>query len=317
MAEFQRLVSDREILAVRSEKNDLDPRRPYAYFVEPERTADGEVCEVATIFLTNRECPFRCLMCDLWRNTLDASVPEGAIGDQIDYALLRLGHATHIKLYNSGNFFDRKAIPPGELPAIAARLAGFDRVIVECHPRLCRDDCFRFQDQLVGDLEVAMGLETVQPDVLARLNKQMTLDDYDRAVSRLRGAGIAVRAFILLRPPFVTEEEGIHWAIRSLRHAFEVGVECCTVIPTRSGNGILELLAAEGRFAPPTLSSLEVVQEEGIRMRQGRVFVDLWDCDRFYECEDCGPRRKERMYRMNLEQRVLPEIHCDRCTAYS
>ena len=35
---------------------------------------------------------------------------------------------------------------------------------------------------LRGQLEVALGLETVHPEVLARLNKQMTLDDFARAV---------------------------------------------------------------------------------------------------------------------------------------
>ena len=44
--------------------------RPYAFFVEEERSASGEVVPVATVFLTNRECPWRCLMCDLWKNTL-------------------------------------------------------------------------------------------------------------------------------------------------------------------------------------------------------------------------------------------------------
>ncbi len=67
---------------------------------------------VATVFLTNRECPFRCLMCDLWRNTLTETVPVGAIPAQIDHALLRLPPAKQLKLYNSGSFFDPHAIPP-------------------------------------------------------------------------------------------------------------------------------------------------------------------------------------------------------------
>jgi len=70
-----------------------------------------EAVPVATIFLTNRECPWRCVMCDLWKNTLIDSVPLGAIPSQIDYALARLPAARQIKLYNSGSFFDTQAIP--------------------------------------------------------------------------------------------------------------------------------------------------------------------------------------------------------------
>src|SRR5207249_5505867 len=110
------------------------------------RAANGEIVPVATIFLTNRECPWKCLMCDLWRDTLTVSAPPGAIAAQLDYALERLPPARHVKLYNSGSFFDRQAIAPAEYPAIAARVRGFERVIVECHPALVGDDCRHFYE---------------------------------------------------------------------------------------------------------------------------------------------------------------------------
>jgi radical SAM enzyme (TIGR01210 family) len=304
-------ISNRQILATRGAKNRLDPWRPYAYFVEPERGESGQIESAATIFLTNRECPFRCLMCDLWKNTLDARVPVGAISRQIDHALAELGPAQLIKLYNSGNFFDPQAIPPEEFPAIAGKLTSFQRVIVESHPKLCGADCFRFRDLLHGELEVAIGLETVQPDVLPRLNKQMTLDDFTGAVERLRGGGVRVRAFILLRPPFLSEEEGVEWALRSLEFAFDAGSGCCAIIPTRSGNGILDQLHASGHFTPPTIKSMEAVLAAGIELRRGRVFVDLWDCERFFGCSRCGPQRRERMHEMNLTQVVLPPVRCN------
>src|SRR5437016_13099926 len=82
------LVSlDRWALDQRGPKNRLDPWRPSAFMVEPERSEAGELVDVATLFLTNRECPYRCLMCDLWKNTLDERVPVGAIPAQIRYAL--------------------------------------------------------------------------------------------------------------------------------------------------------------------------------------------------------------------------------------
>ena len=70
--------TDQQILESRPPKPPTDPGRPYAFLVEPELAATGRVEDVATIFLTNHECPYRCLMCDLWRNTTDAPVPPGA-----------------------------------------------------------------------------------------------------------------------------------------------------------------------------------------------------------------------------------------------
>jgi archaeosine synthase beta-subunit len=337
-------ITDRDILAARPEKNPVDPDRPYAFLIEPERSAAGEIVDVATVFLTNRECPFRCLMCDLWKNTTDAPVPPGAIPRQIDYALSRLapdrrtdsqsvppasatGERTdcqsvlqrqrprQIKLYNSGNFFDAKAIPREDHAAVAERVRTFETVIVENHPRLCSIECVRFRDRLETRLEVALGLETVHPQVLAGLNKQMTLDDFARAVEFLLGEEIDVRAFILLKPPPLSEAEGVEWALRSIEYAFSLGVGCCSVVPTRAGNGIMEILQRQGRFAPPRLASMESVLEEGIRIAAGtvrrRVFMDLWDVERFFPCPRCGPLRRYRLHWMNLAQEVLPPIECE------
>ena len=303
--------SDATILAARPPKNSVDPRRPYAYLVEPECAANGEIEDVATIFLTNRECPFRCLMCDLWQNTTDQRVPVGAIPEQINFALSMLPPARHVKLYNSGNFFDRQAIPADDYLAIAQCVAPFESVIVENHPKLCGDDCLRFRDLLDGNLEIALGLETIHPEVLPRLNKQMTADDFQRAVRLLSDSGIATRAFILLRPPFLDEAAGVEWAIRSIEFAFDAGVQCCSVIPTRDGNGAMERLKLAGSFQPPTIRSLETVLAAGLAMQRGRVFVDLWDADRFFDCAQCGPARRDRLSRMNLEQRLLPAVLCN------
>jgi radical SAM enzyme (TIGR01210 family) len=258
-------VSEAAILAARPPRNAVDAERPYAFLVEPERTAGGSVEDVATIFLTNRECPFTCLMCDLWKNTTPMRVAAGAIPRQIDYALARLPPARHVKLYNSGNFFDAQAIPPEDLPAIARRVRPFRSVVVENHPRLCGEACPRFRDAAQTELEVALGLETVHPEILPRLNKRMTLDDFRRAAGFLLGHAIAVRAFVLLKPPWLDDEEGVEWAIKSIDFAFECGARCVSVIPTRAGNGIMERLQAAGEFRPPRLGALEEVMDRALR----------------------------------------------------
>ena len=133
-------------------KNALDPFVPYAYFWEEEPGAEGDLLPTVTILLTNKECPYRCLMCDLWQNTLDERVPVGAIPAQIRYALERLPAARQIKLYNAGSFFDPQAIPPEDDAAIAQLVEGFERVIVECHPALIGDRCLQFSERLAGTI---------------------------------------------------------------------------------------------------------------------------------------------------------------------
>ncbi len=304
-------VDDRWILAYRGSRNEVDPTRPYAYLVERERTRAGEVVDVASIFITNKECPFRCLMCDLWKNTTTQSSVVGAVPDQIEWALERLPPVRHIKLYNSGNFFDAQAIPRDDWPRIVALVGDLESVVVECHPRLVDRRAEEFAGMLGAELQVAMGLETVDPEVLPRLNKRMTLQDYEAAAELLLAAGIPVRAFILLKAPFQDERQGVDWAKRSLDYAFSIGIECCVVIPTRAGNGAMEQLAAQGLFTPPTIRSLEKVLEYGIELGRGRTLVDLWDIDSLLHCPACAAIRKDRLMDMNLTQILGPPVDCD------
>jgi archaeosine synthase beta-subunit len=302
---------NREIETLRPARNPVNPDLPYHFLHEQEPGPAG-VETVNTIFLTGKECSFKCLMCDLWKNTLPGPTPPGAIVRQLDHALSRLPAARSIKLYNNGNFFDPKSVPLSDHAAILERVEYYDRVIVENHPLLAGDACLRFRDGLTGTLEIAMGLETIHPTALPALNKQLTPEDFRRAAGFLKSNCIRVRAFVLLNPPYVTDHrEGIRWALETVRFAFESGVDCCSIIATRPGNGIMETLLAAGQYVPPTLDALEEVFAEALMLAQGRlVFVDTWDIGFLSSCKQCFEARKTRLEKMNLTQTILQPIAC-------
>lgn len=309
---------DRWILARRPDRNQLDPWRPYAFLAEQEPgPSGGSPVDIATIFLTNRECPWRCLMCDLWQNTLEETVPNGAIAAQIRHALERLPNLdpaqSHLKLYNAGSFFDPRAIPLSEYPEITRLASPFLRTIVECHPALVGERCLEFQQSLGRPLEVALGLETAHPEILARLNKRMTLDQFRRAATFLTSHDISLRVFILVRPPWLSELEGLEWAKRSLDFAFACGASTCSLIPTRPGNGALDALRTTGEFNPPSLLTLEAALEYGLSLRLGRVFADLWDIQSFAGCPSCDEARVRRLTEMNRTQTIPEPILCGQC----
>lgn len=302
------------IRALRGPRNRLDPRRVYGATVEEERTESGEIVPVATIFLTNRECPWTCLMCDLWKNTLEETVPAGAIPEQIRRALADLPPSRRVKLYNAGSFFDPKAVPPEDHAAIAELVAPFECVIVESHPALVGEASFRFASLLgEGRLEVAMGLETAHPEILERLNKGMTAGDFARAARALVSRGIAVRAFVLVGLPYLNSAESRTWCRKSVSFAFDAGSRVVSLIPTRTGNGVLDALIASGDFVLPTLSLLEACLSDGISLSRGRVFADLWDLKQLAACPDCFRARAERLSRMNLSQKIAAPVACPTC----
>jgi hypothetical protein len=107
------------------------------------------------------------------------------------------------------------------------------------------------------------------------------------------------------------EAEGVEWAKRSIRFAFDAGAECCVVIPTRDGNGAMERLRADGLWAPPRIESLEEALEFGVGLGRGRVFADLWDIEKLFHCPRCGPARARRLDAMNRTQAAAPPVVCD------
>jgi radical SAM enzyme (TIGR01210 family) len=299
------------ILSQRPDKTTIDVFEPNRYFLERECCASGRVVQSGTILLTNKECPWRCLMCDLWKHTLPATVPPGAIPAQIEIAVDRFGtQPEQLKLYNSGSFFDPAAIPMEDYPAIAEQVSFANHLVVESHPRLVGARALRLRDLLDGSLEVAMGLETVHPQVLPRLNKRFTLDHFAQAAGFLGGEGIAVRAFILVKPPFMNEAEAIEWAVESARFAFSCGVGAVSLIPTRPGNGAMDRLIASGDFVPPSLEVLEDSLDRCLDLHGGRVFADTWDLLKFSACDVCFKERKDRLESMNLTQRIVPRVRC-------
>jgi len=320
-----RSARDRFVLGRRGARPSHNPWHHQGLIVEDERTADGTHARIATVFLTGRECPWRCAMCDLWRYTTLTDTPRGAIPAQIAAARATLlgdgERVSAIKLYNAGSFFDPRAVPVQDYGAIAEGLAGLSRVVVESHPALVGPRVTRLLGAFTRcggtagasiELEVAMGLETAHPVALDRLNKRLTLEQFDRAARALAEWGVALRVFLLISPPFIADDDQDDWLVRSLDAAFSSGASVVSLVPTRSGNGAMEALAAAGLFRPPDLDDIERTFALALAHAsgRGRVFVDLWDIDRFMRCECCRAPRRDRLQAMNLEQRVLPPFTC-------
>jgi radical SAM enzyme (TIGR01210 family) len=253
---------DRFVIDLRSARPAHDPWRYQDVLIEDEPTERGDVARVGTIFLTGRECPWRCAMCDLWRFTTRADTPAGAIPAQIRSArqLWRSQGevVTRVKLYNASNFFDPRAVPAGDYGDVAAAAGDVEQVIVESHPSLIGERVERFLEALDGRrLEVAMGLETVHPAALDALNKRMTTDDFANAANTLNRLGVSLRAFVLIAPPFVPREEQDDWLLASVAFAVECGASVISLIPTRAGNGTMEALTSQKLFVEPTQADVE------------------------------------------------------------
>jgi archaeosine synthase beta-subunit len=294
-----------------------DPWTHQGVLIEDEAVPGGGRERVATVFLTGRECPWRCAMCDLWRYTTTADTPPGAIATQVTAARAELAAAspavTALKLYNAGSFFDPRAVPDGDYDGVAAALDGLARVVVESHPALVGVRVDRLLAALARRsggtppaLEVAMGLETSHPDALDRLNKHFTVADFTRAAAALAARSVALRVFLLISPPFVPPDQQEAWLRRSIDTALSCGASIVSLVPTRGGNGTMEAFAADGRFREPDLPEIERAVRLAVAHARGRavVLVDLWDLDRFAPPSVEATAARERLHALNLAQAV-------------
>jgi len=315
--------------------------RPLGVVVEEERTPRGSV-RSATVFLAGAECPFTCAFCDLWRHTIPGPTPPGALPAQLDVASRTLEElergelaarepaasrsysaaVEQLKLYNASNFFEPRAVPDADREAILARIRRFERVVVESHPRLLGERAAWWADRLGSRLEVAIGLETVHPEALARLNKGARLDDVERAAGRLEGLGLGLRCFVLIGVPRVAAPDQVEWVRRTVEHAAALGARVTSLIPVRGGNGELERLRAEGAWRPPDLGLVEDALDAALVWDRGHeggmtVQADPWDLERLAVCRGCASARLERLRRINRTGLPAPRIECRSCGAGS
>ncbi|MFL5497516.1 MAG: radical SAM protein [Gemmatimonadaceae bacterium] len=306
---------DRRIRSLRPPKPFVDPYEAHGSLLEDERRPGGKMQRALTVFLAGAECPFTCSFCDVWRWTIDGPTPRGALTKQLSRILESLDapKPDRLKLYNASNFFDQRAVPAEDVSEIAALAVPFAAVTVETHATMVGDKTLAFAELLPGRLEVAVGLETINPVAASHLNKRLELSRFDSAARFLSDNGIELRVFVLLGVPYVGVEEQVEWTVRSVEHAIDRGASVVSIIPVRGGNGELDRLQSLGQFTPPTLSQLEEALNQCSRFASGVVTADLWDISRLQACETCKATRVDRLARQNISGRTEPRILCDVC----
>lgn len=308
--------SDGRIRALRPPLPRVDPWKALGSAVDDERRPGGVIERALTVFLAGAECPFTCSFCDLWRYTIEGPTPAGALPRQIEETLASLEGAAfdRIKLYNASNFFDRRAVPIEDWPAVAELCAPFRAVTVESHASLVGPSTLEFARRLgPARLEVAMGLETTHPGARAHLNKGLDLDRFQAAADVLRRNDVDLRVFVLLGAPHIPADEQVGATVRSAEFAAGCGASVVAIIPVRGGNGEIERLRSLGLFTPPTISQLECALDACLGLAGTVVTADLWDIEALITCGRCREERIARLQRLNRGGLAEPTVHCEHC----
>ncbi len=230
-----------------------------------------------------------------------------------------------MKLYNAGSFFDPRAVPDADYDAVAATLAGLSLVVVESHPALVGPRVDRLLASLTRhrlaveaatQLEVAMGLETAHPVALERLNKRFTLERFTRAARALAARRVSLRVFLLIYA-------ALHSGVRAGRVAPALGRcrLCLRRISRVVGSDSIGqwhdgraggYRFVRGAWACQTSSAASRWRSRTLRVAAGSSWISgISSGSR--DVRSCLAPRRERLHRMNLDQRTVSPHACATC----
>ncbi len=258
-----------------------DARRYVNLWTEAEALG-GERVPAFVLILRTRGCYWAdlkgCSMCGYAKDTLGRSATPAELAEQLERALGRYRGEPYVKLYTSGSFLDDREVDTASREAIVRAFAGrARRLLFETLPEFATSTTVGpLRDAFPGELEVALGLESTDPTILGRfVHKGAAPSDYLDAADRLRGLGARPKAYLLLKPPYLTEGEAIDDVVRSVEVAAP-HFDAISINPVHIQNGtVVEWLFRHRRYRPPWLWSLVTALERGAAVRGASRLVSF------------------------------------------
>ena len=242
------------------------PEGPVAAWISPERRGKA-IIPALTVILKTGGCGWnRCLMCGYryYRYPRGDTSPGDFLRGQLARVEERFAGREFglVKVFTSGSFLDPLEVPPDVRREVLARFRGRE-VIAETRPEFVTQEvvgeCLEALDTGSGQVSfsVAIGLETTDDGIREKcIGKGFTFGDFVAASRTARHAGAGVKAYLLQKPPYLTEREAVGDVVRSVRevrrHADAISLNPCTV---QKGTEVERLWRA-GAYRPPYLRSV-------------------------------------------------------------
>ncbi|HTT15087.1 MAG TPA: archaeosine biosynthesis radical SAM protein RaSEA [Thermoplasmata archaeon] len=256
-------------------------RRYVNQWVEAEAIG-AERVSAFVLILKTRGCYWAdakgCSMCGYAKDTLGRSATPEELAEQLDRALARYRDEPYVKVYTSGSFLDDREVDAGSRHRLVSAFSGkARRLLFETLPEFATDAHLGpLRDAFAGELEVALGLESTDPVVLARyVHKNAPPEEYLAAGDRVRRAGLRAKAYLLLKPPYLTEGEAVRDVVRSVGDAAP-HFDALSINPVHIQNGtVVEWLYHRGRYRPPWLWSVVTALREGAAVRGSSRLVSF------------------------------------------
>lgn len=174
-----------------------------------------------------------------------------------------------LALFNGGNFINDKEIDKDaqmDIFRFASTHPTINTVLFEAKTEYLSTRKIEACLEAVGKkkLRVAIGLET-KNDYLRNtvINKGMSKEAYERAISRMHSLGIEVQSYVFMKPLTLTDAQAINEAIETVKYAVECGSDIVMLEAAMvQKDTAFEEAFRIGKFDSPWLWSIKEVTEK-------------------------------------------------------
>ncbi|MCX6676494.1 MAG: archaeosine biosynthesis radical SAM protein RaSEA [Methanothrix sp.] len=243
-------------------ERELDLRRPVTVWSSQDYQEGGPASSL-TMILRTVGCRWnRCTMCGYAGEGAPATAED--LIAQFECAMQRSSmDVSVVKIYTSGSFLDSAEMPVTARDEILKRLAalGIKKLVIETRPEYVTPQTIEICLTSLPT-EFAIGLETASDLIRENaIRKGFSFQDFADAAEAVHRQGGRVKAYLLLKPPLLSEGQAMRDAIASARaarsHADILSLNLCNV----QRNTVVERMWERGEFRPPWLwSALEVLK---------------------------------------------------------
>lgn len=251
---------------------DVDPDQFAKLWREDDVDVSGPA-RALTVVLRTRGCTWdyqhSCTMCGYFVDVLPKKLTAANLVEQWRRADATRNGETLAKIYTGGNFLDDHEVFPEAREAILRSAAPrYRKVTVETRPEYITRERVGPLVELLAEhdskLELAIGLESSSDVVCEQaINKGYGFDAFVQGSRVAHEAGALVKAYLLLKPPFLTEDEAVEDMVSSIRDAAP-HADTLSVNPTNVQSfTLVDRMFRRREYRPPWLWSVVEVLRRG------------------------------------------------------
>ena len=297
-----------------------------------EEIFNGDNYKRAVVYLMSNGCEWAlksahgCMMCGhiAKQTRMDDTISVGDYLKQFEHEFEKIDFKMNpiLNLYNNGSFINDNEIPREARIGMLKKINQnpyIKMLVLETRPEFVTEEKVREIKRIIPNkhIELGVGLE-MKNDFLRGIciNKGFSLKRFDSA-ARIITKHLNLRVYVLLKPLFLTEKEGIENAVETIEYAFESGattvsLEACTI----QDFTLMKYCYERGLYTPPWLwSIIDVVKKV---KTPGKLIVGLF---KFFpspsavpnNCDRCNETVMERIqeYNRTLDSRTFDGLVCE------